>query len=398
MTLQLSQTHERFVKQALFGFLLITVVGLTFSIAVSSIAMGIAIAFYVALIMLSKNGIYEPTTFDYFFLAYAIAELLSTVFSVDPSASIVNMKRLLLISIVYLTVLSIDTRQKYAWAILLLIVVTALLSIIESLLLEKIGDHLTRLGMFQHYMTAGGIKMIVVLMILPFIVQQQTPTRWRIAAALCLLPMLIALVLTQTRSSWLGFLAGASTIGIIKNKKFLLVLAGIIIFFFLLAPATFTERATSIFDPTLRSNLTRINMITTGWQMFLDFPVFGVGDIDLKKLYVTYTEPIDPAEGGHLHNNAMTLLVTLGVVGFIAVMALFVKIFLIERNIVQRVSNDWLYGSTSLGCFAAYIGFHVNGLFEWNFGDHEIAVLLWFTVGLSLVSQRLIGEKTAENT
>jgi hypothetical protein len=31
----------------------------------------------------------------------------------------------------------------------------------------------------------------------------------------------------------------------------------------------------------------------------------------------------------------------------------------------------------------------VHGLFEWNFGDHEIAVLLWFTVGLALVAQRL---------
>ncbi len=37
----------------------------------------------------------------------------------------------------------------------------------------------------------------------------------------------------------------------------------------------------------------------------------------------------------------------------------------------------------------AYAGFHVNGLFEWNFGDAEIAMLLWMTVGLALASKSI---------
>lgn len=389
MAFQLTHTHERFFKQAIFPFLLTTVVGLTFSIAVSSIAMGIAIVLYSTALFFFKNKFYRPTDLDYFFVAYAIAELLSTVFSVDPSASLVNAKRLLLISIVYLTVLSVDTRQKYAWAILLLFVVTALLSSVESLLVGSTGGHFTRLSMFQHYMTAGGIKMVVVLMILPFIVEQQAPTRWRVLALLSSIPILLALVLTQTRSSWLGFLAGGITIGIFKSKKFLIGLAAGVVLFFLVAPADFTSRAASMFDPTLTSNLTRIQMITTGWRMFLDYPLFGTGDIDLRQLYITYTEPIDPAEGGHLHNNFMTILVTLGIVGFVAALALFVKIFHVEWKAVQRTKQDWLYGSVAAGCLAVCVGFHINGLFEWNFGDHEIAVLLWFSLGLALVSQRL---------
>ena len=130
-------------------------------------------------------------------------------------------------------------------------------------------------------------------------------------------------------------------------------------------------------------------MVTTGCRMFLDYPVVGTGDIDLRKLYVTYIEPIDSAEGGHLHNDYVMLLVTLGAVGFIAVMALFVKILCLEWRNFQRTRTDWLYGSISLGCLAVYVGFLVSGLFEWNFGDHEIAVYLWFSVGLSLASERL---------
>lgn len=39
---------------------------------------------------------------------------------------------------------------------------------------------------------------------------------------------------------------------------------------------------------------------------------------------------------------------------------------------------------------AAFIGICTSGLFEYNFGDHEIATMLWFTVGMSLTIQRLM--------
>jgi hypothetical protein len=42
-----------------------------------------------------------------------------------------------------------------------------------------------------------------------------------------------------------------------------------------------------------------------------------------------------------------------------------------------------------LGALASYLGFQVNGLFEWNFGDAEIAMLLWLTVGLALSAQKI---------
>jgi O-antigen ligase len=332
---------------------------------------------------------FPSTPLDYYVVAYAAAETLSTLFSVEPFSSLITMKRLLLIAAVYLTLVSINTKQKFVWAIFLVVAITAVLSFIESFIVIGIGDASARLSVFQHYMTAGGIKMIIALLVLPFLIDNRIPTRWRWAAAASLLWLLIALLLTQTRSSWLGLVAGTITVGIIRSKKLLIGTVACIILFFVIAPSTYTHRAASIFDPTLTSNVARLHMISTGWRMFLDYPVFGTGDIDLKSLYVTYTEPIDFAEGGHLHNNFMTLLVTLGIVGFTAVMALFVKIFLLEYSIVQRLRGDWLYGTAALGCFAAYIAFHVNGLFEWNFGDHEIALLLWFTIGLALVSRNL---------
>lgn len=389
MTLQLTLAQEHFLLRTALVFLLISLTALTFSIAASSIAFGVAVV--VGLLSVIRTRQLPATPFDYYFVAYAVAETLSTLFSVEPLASLVNMKRLLLIAAVYLTVVSINTKRKYLWVIIAVVVVPAVLSAAESVIVIELGDLSARLSVFQHYMTAGGIKMIVALIVLPFIIEKQLSTKWRWAAAASLIPLVVALILTQTRSSWLGLVGGMITIGILKSKKLLVGTVAFILLFFLIAPSTYTQRAASIFDPTLPSNVARLHMISTGWRMFLDYPIFGTGDIDLKKLYVTYTEPIDFAEGGHLHNNFMTLLVTLGAVGFIAVMALFIKIFVVELRIAQRLRSDWLFGNTALGCFAAYIGFHINGLFEWNFGDHEIALLLWFTVGLALVSRKLFG-------
>ena len=183
-------------------------------------------------------------------------------------------------------------------------------------------------------------------------------------------------------------MAGVVTIAVLRYKKALIALLALLIVFALFAPADFTTRATSMFDPNMKSNLARIHMISTGWRMFLDRPITGTGDIDLRKLYETYIVPIDSGEGGHLHNNYMMLLVTLGGIGFLVTMTMFVKIFIVEYRAEKAARAHWLYGSIALGAVAAYAGFLVNGLFEWNFGDHEIAVYLWCTVGLALVAQK----------
>lgn len=389
MTTYLQPQLELLIRQAVFAFLLLIVAGLTFSIAVSSIALVSAATLWIVLLIFSQEKTFHQTPFDYFFLAYVGAELLATAFSIAPAASLFNAKRVLLISVVYLTISSLNTKEKYVWTFGIVVGTSAILSVIEVISLAKIGGHFTRLGIFQHYMTAGGMKMIILLLLVPLAIEKATPLKWRVLSIAACIPLSVAMLLTQTRSSWLGFIAGGVAIGFSKGKKILLALLIIIILVFAFAPQDIRSRAMSIADPTLGSNLSRIHMITTGWRMFLDYPIFGTGNIDLRELYVTYTEPIDPAEGGHLHNNYIMILVTLGAVGFLAVMGLFVKIFLTEQGILKRTRTHWLFGNITLGCLAAYIGFLVSGLFEFNFGDHEIAVFLWFTVGVALVSEKL---------
>lgn len=372
----------RTLRSVVFVFFLIEIVGLTFSIAVSSIAFGCAGIAWVALMAVNGRWELKGTPLDWFFLAYAAAEVLSAIFALDKTTALMNSKRLLLVSNVYIGMRTLSSERLAMTFLGVLIGFTTLLSIFE--IVDYFAAHLGRLSIFQHYMTAGGIEMVILLLTLPFILHSSTPPRVRLAASLCALPHFGALLLTFTRSSWLGLLGGAILIGAFRSKYVVAAIVLCVILFLLFAPLPLRERAYSIVSPSDPSNATRLRMWKTGLEIFADHSLFGIGDTGVREVYIQYTTPTEPAEGGHLHNNFVQLLVTLGLVGLAAVVAVFVKMFLVELKIVRRLRQDWFAGSVALGALAAFVGFQINGLFEWNFGDHEVAALLWCTLGLAL--------------
>lgn len=382
--------HSSNFSETIFVALVIAVAAVTFSIAVSSIGLLLAVGVFLFKSIYDRRWEVERTPLDYFFLAYIIVEIGAAIFSAEKWESFANSKRLLLISLVYL-VATYTTSQKKALALIgILAAIGAFFSVVE--LLEYFRLRPERLFLFQHYMTAGGIKMIILLLILPFILHESTPKTFRLFGTFTTIPILIALVLTFTRSSWLGFIGGGVVIGILKNKIVLPILLVAVVLFLLFAPAPLRDRAYSIIDPTHKYNVGRMHMWTTGLKIFNDHPIIGVGDIDLQRIYARYKSPDDIEPGGHLHNNILMWLVTLGIVGCVVLVALFVKIFLVELQIWKRTRHHWIAGSLALGAIAVMVGFHINGLFEWNFGDQEIMILLWTSVGLSLAAKRYVSE------
>lgn len=151
----------------------------------------------------------------------------------------------------------------------------------------------------------------------------------------------------------------------------------------LYASETSINRFKSIFDPYYPSNAVRFALWKAGWEIFLDNPLFGVGDIDLAKLYIQYKSKYDKEIQGHLHNNYIHLLATLGIFGFSAVMFLLGIIFVKNIKIYNKFKNTRFISSYSLGVIGCFVSFLVAGLTEWNFGDHEIITFVWFTIGLN---------------
>ena len=356
-----------------------------FSIAVNSLSLGLMAICWAGIMISERRFLVRSTPLDYFFLAYVIAEFLSTAFSYRAAQSFEFSKRILLIGIVYFfaTWITTDQAAKRAVAVLL-----GSATIVACIGVAKLAfsppEEVVRLGIFQFYMTTSELMMIGLLLILPFAVHPETPRRIRSVALLALLPVGISLYATVTRGAYLAVAAGIIFIAIVRNKKLLIPLAVLILLVLLFAPPYVESRIKSIVDLNHPENASRLMLWKTGLRIFADHPIVGIGDIDVHDLYLHYMDPGDPAQHGHMHNIAMQILVTLGLVGFIAVAAMFFRIVQTEWRVWKRVHNDWFRGSVALGALAVFVGFQVNGLTEWSFGDQEVVILFWISLGMAI--------------
>ncbi|MCZ7556400.1 MAG: O-antigen ligase family protein [Bacteroidia bacterium] len=391
-------------RHLLFWAVLATTGGILFSMALSSIAFGVSVIIFLVMIIMAWRGghgasLLRPNGMEWYILAWIAAVLLMVVFARYPGSALGSAKRALLISLVYMLPAMFGSQADVRRFLLLLAGIAGLHSLL-SIVLFVIGDA-ARLGIFQHYMTGGGIRMLLLLLLLPVALDRNTPRTQRIVTAIAMLFILFALVLTQTRSSWLAFGAGAVFLGVIRYRTLLLGLAVLALVFWFAAPAQYQNRITHMFttdsklvegaagdtEAVVGSNRSRLRMLETGWRMFLDHPITGVGDGEMHALYREYVPDAIKDEGGHLHNTYIHVLATHGVVGGVALLLLFFGLGrCFFRTYVRH--RESMPGTIALGAMAAFIGFLVNGLAEYNVGDHEIVLMLWMIVGVTVAAAR----------
>jgi O-antigen ligase len=250
-------------------------------------------------------------------------------------------------------------------------------------------EAVTRLGIFQFYMTTSELLMMSLLLTIPFVIHPRTPLRVRLAAGVALVPLSISLYATVTRGAYLAAAAGLLFIAMVRNRKLVFPLLAVVILLLLFAPPYVSSRLQSIVDLNHPENASRVLLWSTGIRIFLHYPVFGVGDIDLREMYVRFATAENPEKHGHLHNVPLQILVTLGTVGFLAFVALFVRIAQTEWRSYRRAREDWLTGSITLGALGVFVGFLVMGMTEWSFGDQEVVLLLWISVGMAIAAGHL---------
>jgi len=147
---------------------------------------------------------------------------------------------------------------------------------------------------------------------------------------------------------------------------------------------TRTSRLSSFVDPYYETNYSRLAFWRAGVKIFFDHLFFGVGDIDLAEYYKIYKRPYDKEIQGHLHSNFFHTLATLGIVGTFAILFLFLRILLVHLSVLKKLRAVPFASSYFLGAVGVYVSFLAAGLTEYNFGDHEVITLVWFTLAISI--------------
>jgi O-antigen ligase len=383
-------SRDRPLRAAVMIVAGIFLVSIFFSIAVNSISLGVMGVLWLLLTLRRHSWRTLATPLDWFFLAYGVAELLSSALSPEPAASFFNARRLLLLGIVYFFASSIQNRgelRRFFWVLEGAAILVACLGIVKVLTGGGEGD--ARLGVFQFYMTTSGLMACSALLLLPVAVHRGAPRADRWGAIAGLVPILFALYATVTRGAYMAFVAGALLVILVRDWRLVIPLTVLVIITVFFAPPYVAGRIQSIVDPAHPENVMRIFLWTAAWRIFTAYPVFGVGDIDLGNLLRQYADPGYLGLWGHAHNVLLQFLATLGAIGTLAVGALFVRLVRVEWRIYRLLRDDWLGASVALGALAVFTAIMVQGLTEWTFGDQEIALFLWTTVGFALAAGRL---------
>ncbi len=391
----MSYSVSRFDQPVQTGMMVVAGIFLAsifFSIAVNSISLGLLGILWLFLLATRRTWRDLATPLDWFFLAYVLAELLSSALSVNPAQSFFNARRLLLIGIVYFFAVNLASwreLRRYFWIVEGAAIVVGCIGVAKLLFESSGGD--ARLGVFQFYMTTSGLMTCSAAFLLPVALHRSTPRSDRAAAIAGLLPLLVVLYATVTRGAYMAFVAAAFLVILARDWRLVVPLAVLVLLTVVFAPPYVEGRIRSIVDPSHPENVMRIFIWTAAWRVFLHAPLLGVGDIDLGDLFRQYADPGYLGLWGHAHNVPLQFLVTLGILGATAVGALFVCVVRTEWRIYRRVRADWLRSSVALGGLAVFTAVMTQGLTEWTFGDQEIALFLWTSVGFALAAGRIGG-------
>ncbi|MBA2605711.1 MAG: O-antigen ligase family protein, partial [Acidobacteria bacterium] len=258
-------------------------------------------------------------------------------------------------------------------------------------------------GFYGHYTTYAEVLQMIAALVFGLFVALDKKRSWRGAVLLfCLLGMTLALILTVTRASQLGFLAAAFAIVLINgNRKMLLTLA-LIALPLGAAALVFVQQSRQVgfFDQKDDSTIYRQTVYKEGFTLWTkDARNFflGVG-MDSIKRYAKEWRLFDDGKlpMGHFHSTPLQLIVERGLPALLLwlwVLWRYGKTLLsylrdkTRESWVETLnpkSFDWRKKGIILGGFGSLVGFFTSGLVHFNLGDAEVAMVFFMLMGLSV--------------
>jgi O-antigen ligase len=392
---RMQQILERLIVTALFVYVACSVISIS-AMQTAYILALIAWAIHVYL-QGDTRQLYFPLLRP--FSAFLLISVLATILAVEPLASLRELRNVLEALVFYLIVNQVSTEERGTALVRVLIITTtgiALYGLFQSLLH---GVNYRVHGTMDSKMTFAGLLMLVNLMTLAQLLfrMHRRQLMWTVPA---LLLITAALLMTQTRSAWGGLIVGCFVLFGLRKKVLLLVVPLIAFIALLVVPPTIRMRALSMVDRQEITAQERFSMWSSGIRIIRDHPWTGIGLGAMTRIYPQYKEPdspIDPKRRiGHLHNNIIQVAAERGLLGLACWLWVWGAYGYHTWRIYERLGPE--HGQAKalvVGSLASVLAFHIEGLFEYTFGDSEVITLTYFLMALPFVVQRACGSRQA---
>jgi O-antigen ligase len=363
--------------------LLVFVGALQLSIAVAGIVLAFSIGCWALFATLHHESVGVPRFF-WPLLVYAALTLLSAAASYDSAASFVDSKQLVLFLIVPMVYqFGRGTRAMTVVQVVITVgAASAAWGIVQYGLFNYNNLGQRPQGALGHYMTYSGLLLLVVGAAVARLLFEPGNRAW---PAVILPALLVALVLTFTRSAWVGACAVAALLLAMKDFRLLPVIPIVAAAFFAISPPQITARFYSIFDLKDPTSRDRVAMLHEGVAMVRAHPVTGVGPNMVQRLYAQYRDPTAVEKvNPHLHNVPMHIAAERG----LPALAAWLCVIGIATIDLARLLRRSRFPSLPASALAAIAGMLAAGLFEYNFGDSEFLMLFLVLVTLPFAAER----------
>lgn len=352
------------------------------SIAISEFFLFLSFFTWVYILIKGKRNIILPSFFIPLIL-YSFFTVLSTLFSVNFITSLKDIKELLLFLIVPVLFNSFNEEKLFLWfnyAISFSIFISFLASLAEYSGIFFPQERVS--GFLGHYMTQSGILLLIISFSFANILGERKFSKlfWTFIFTISL----VSLLLTFTRSAWIGAFFSISLILILFRPKLLILLIPLLVLILLFSPINVKKRFLSIFDPKDETNRDRIHMGIVGIKIISKYPLFGSGPDTIRLIYSKFKPKEAIRENPHLHNNILQIFAERGV--FALLSWLWFIYLAAKKNLeVFRQSENKFFKISALGAIGAITGLFIAGLFEYNFGDSEVKMLFLYIITYPLL-------------
>jgi len=370
---------SRIALWSLYGF----VAALQVSIVVAQALLAVVAVCWAAMLVSGKARFAAPAFFRPL-LVYAVLTLVATVFSVDPGASVIDDKQLLLFLVVP-AVYEIARGPRARTLVHVIITVgaaTAVYGIVQYGILHYDNLGQRPQGSMGHYMTYSGLLMLAATAAAARLLFETRDRAW---PALVMPALLVALALTFTRSAWVGASVGIASLLLMKDFRLVGALPVLLAIGIAVAPPQVTQRFYSMFNLTDPTSRDRVAMMREGVRMIAADPLTGMGPNMVEREYIRFRDPeaverVNP----HLHNVPLQIAAERGLPA-LGAWLWFVGSAAAGLWGLLRTGRHRFLAACGLGALVAMLG---AGLFEHNFGDSEFLMLFLILVTLPFASER----------
>ena len=309
---------------------------------------------------------------------YGAATLVSAAFSLDPAASLIDSKQLVLLLIVPMVYQVARGRSANLVIDVILAVgaASAAFGIIQYGVLQYDSLRQRPDGALTHYMTYSGTLMLVLCAAVGRLV---FTTKDRVWPALVMPALIFALAVSLGRNAWVGACVAVALLLVLRDFRLIALLPVAIAVLLALAPDSVTNRVMSMFDLRDPTNQDRIAMLEVGTGIVRDHPLTGVGPTMVQGVYEQYRPDYAVQKTNpHLHNVPMQIAAERGIPALL-IWAWFIVTLVMALVRQFRSGAERLLTAIALAATAAMLA---AGLFEYNFGDSEFQMLFLILITL----------------